>query len=238
MSTAAPTTTDVVFVPGAFTGAWMFADVIQLLDGQGIGSQVVELASVGGSTGTGSGFQADVDAVRSALDALDAPVVLAAHSYGGAVATAAAAGPHPNVRELVYLAATVPASGESFASTSAAVTPEDQESPIQFDDQGVATFPREVARQALLNDADDDRAAEALDQMKPQDMTGGDTPIETAAWTQIPYVYIAGEQDLLPRAIAPNLLDGAAQVLELPAGHCIHWTQPQLVADALVGRVR
>jgi pimeloyl-ACP methyl ester carboxylesterase len=237
MVSSATSAPDVLFVPGAFTGPWMFLDLVTRLGERGVVADVVELPSVG-ATAQPSGFEADVAAVRAALDALAAPVLLCAHSYGGAVVTAAAAGPHPNVRELVYLAAAAPGDGESMASRTAAVSPADQESPIQVGDDGLARFPREVARQALLNDADDERASRALDELRPMDMSGTDTPIETAAWGQLPYVYVGGADDLLPRAIPDGFLDGAAHVVELPTGHCPHWTQPQLVADVLVGRLR
>lgn len=236
MVPSATTAPDVLLVPGAFSGGWMYADVIARLAAQGVEAQVVELPSVGGPA-TGDGFGADVAAVRGALDAVGKPVVLVAHSYAGSVITDAAAGPHPNVLELVYLLAAAPGSGESMASTTAAVTPEGQDSPITIGDDGLAVFPRDVARQALFNDADDDRAVAALDRLQAQDMSGTDRPIEVAAWTQLPYVNVSGAQDLVPRAVAPDFAAGAAESAELPTGHCPQWTQPELVAELLVERV-
>ncbi|MDO9407168.1 alpha/beta fold hydrolase [Patulibacter sp.] len=237
MVPSATTSPDVLLVPGAFSGPWIYADVVERLAAQDVEAQVVALPSVGGPS-TGDGFGADVAAVRGALDAVGRPVVLVAHSYGGSVITDAAAGPHPNVLELVYLCAAAPGSGASMASTTAAVTPEGQDSPIQVGDDGLASFPREVARQALFNDADDDRAAVALDQLRPQDMSGTDRPIETAAWTELPYVNVSGTADLVPRAVAPDFPAGAAQSVELPSGHCPQWTEPELVADLIVERLR
>ncbi|CAB4930320.1 unannotated protein [freshwater metagenome] len=237
MVSDATTAPDVLLVPGAFSGAWIYAGVVERLAAQDVRAQVVELPSVGGPS-TGDGFGADVAAVRAALDALTAPVVLVAHSYGGSVITDAAAGPHPHVAELVYLCAAAPGSGGSMASATAAVTPEGQDSPIQVDEHGLASFPREVARQALFNDADDDRAAVALDQLRPQDMSGTDRPIATAAWTVLPYVDVSGTADLVPRAVHPDFAAGAAASVELPSGHCPQWTEPALVADLLAERVR
>ncbi|MCT2086658.1 alpha/beta hydrolase [Microbacterium enclense] len=53
----------------------------------------------------------DVAAVTSVIDAIDGPVLLVGHSYGGAVITDA--GTHPRVRGLVYIAAWVPDEGEN-----------------------------------------------------------------------------------------------------------------------------
>ena len=49
-------------------------------------------------------------------------VVLCGHSHAGAVIGEAAAGPHPAVRHLVFLAAAVPDVGDSLASLAEAVS--------------------------------------------------------------------------------------------------------------------
>ena len=108
-----------VSVPGGFTGAWMWADVIGLLEREGIEALAVELPTIG-EHAAGADFHADAASVREVLDRLDAPVVLCGHSYGGAVITEAASGPHPAVRELVYLTAAVPDAGQSMVSLMSA----------------------------------------------------------------------------------------------------------------------
>src|SRR6266478_3075984 len=52
--------------------------------------------------------------IRSVLQTISGPIVLVAHSYGGAVITNAAVGV-PNVKALVYIAAFAPDKGESLA---------------------------------------------------------------------------------------------------------------------------
>src|ERR1700689_2234233 len=56
---------------------------------------------------------------KAALDAMDGPVVLVGHSYGGSVITEA--GNHPKVAALVYIAAFALDEGESCASIEQAV---------------------------------------------------------------------------------------------------------------------
>ena len=51
-----------------------------------------------------SSYAADIETTKRLIDAQTGPTVVVAHSYGGAVMTAAAAG-NPNVKALVYLAA-------------------------------------------------------------------------------------------------------------------------------------
>lgn len=53
----------------------------------------------------------DVTATKVVLDKQDGPVILAGHSWGGAVITEA--GNHPKVAGLVYIAALQPDKGES-----------------------------------------------------------------------------------------------------------------------------
>ncbi|GAA1277833.1 alpha/beta hydrolase [Planotetraspora silvatica] len=59
------------------------------------------------------GLPTDAAYISSFLDSIKGPVILAGHSYGGAVITNAAAG-HPNVKALVYVAAFVPDKGEQL----------------------------------------------------------------------------------------------------------------------------
>ncbi|MFB8754452.1 alpha/beta fold hydrolase [Streptomyces nigra] len=63
------------------------------------------------------GLKSDADYLKSFLKSLQGPVVLAGHSYGGAVLTEAAEN-EPNVKALVYIAAFAPDKGESALELS------------------------------------------------------------------------------------------------------------------------
>src|SRR5919109_3463965 len=67
-------------------------------------------------------FTDDVAALKKVLLRQKGPVVLAGHSYGGAVITAAAAG-DPKVKGLVYVAAVVPDEGETVGDVFHRVPP-------------------------------------------------------------------------------------------------------------------
>src|SRR3954453_13703565 len=177
----------IVLVPGGFTGAWMWADVVALLEGDGIEAVAVELPTIGEGN-VGADFYADAGSVRELLDGLDSPVVLCGHSYGGAVITEAASGPHPAVRELVYLTAAVPDAGDSMVSlmsAAAAQNPGAQEEGVTVREDGLATLDREAARHALFHDCAPERAAEGLRRLRPMSLAGGDQPVREAAWTQL-----------------------------------------------------
>ncbi|MFB7453434.1 alpha/beta fold hydrolase [Streptomyces sp. NPDC056194] len=59
------------------------------------------------------GLPTDVPYLASVLKSVEGPVILAGHSYGGAVITSAADS-NPNVKALVYVAAFVPDKGEQL----------------------------------------------------------------------------------------------------------------------------
>src|SRR6476659_7256500 len=97
------TTPTIVLVHGAWADASSWTGVIQRL--QAAGHDVVALPN------TLRGPTADAAIVRNYLDAIDGPVVLVAHSYGGFVITNAATGSQ-NVKALVYVDAFIPDEGQ------------------------------------------------------------------------------------------------------------------------------
>jgi pimeloyl-ACP methyl ester carboxylesterase len=126
----------------------MWADVVGLLERKGIEAIAVELPTIGEDS-AGADFYADARAVRELLDRLEPAVVLCGHSYGGAVITEAAAGPHPAVRELVYLTAAVPGSGDSMVSLMSATAVQDadaEEEGVTIRDDGLALLDPDAAR--------------------------------------------------------------------------------------------
>ncbi|MGN9781428.1 alpha/beta fold hydrolase [Nonomuraea sp. ZG12] len=102
-STAKPT---VVLVHGAFADASSWNGVAERL--QRRGHTVIATANPLRGLASDAAYTADL------LKSIKGPVVLAGHSYGGAVITNAARG-NDNVKALVYVAAFLPESGESAA---------------------------------------------------------------------------------------------------------------------------
>lgn len=131
-ASSAPT---VVLVHGAFADASGFAGVIRELQFAGIVVQAPPnpLRSVAG----------DADTVGAAVAAIDGPVLLVGHSYGGAVITQAAAG-LDNVVGLVYLAAFGLDLDESVASVQEPFAPPllaKNARPTPYDARGAAGGP-------------------------------------------------------------------------------------------------
>jgi pimeloyl-ACP methyl ester carboxylesterase len=228
----------IALVPGGFTGAWMWADVVALLARDGLEALAVELPTIGEGS-AGADLRADAGSVREALDRLEPPVVLCGHSYGGAVITEAASGPHPAVRELVYLTAAIPDAGQSMVSLmsqAAAQEADAEEEGVTVRDDGLAYLDREAARRALFNDCSPERAEEGLARLRPMSLAAGDQALSGAAWRQLPSIHVRGSGDRMPEAVAPGFLEQATKIIELPTGHCPNWSRPDLVAQLLAER--
>ncbi|WP_328532565.1 alpha/beta hydrolase [Micromonospora zamorensis] len=96
----------IVLVHGAFADSSSWNGVIAHLKGRGY--PVIAVAN------PLRGVHKDAAYVRSVVDTVSGPVVMAAHSYGGSVMTEAADGAS-NVKALVYVASVSPDVGESVA---------------------------------------------------------------------------------------------------------------------------
>ncbi len=98
---------NIVLVHGAWADGSGWKDVYDILTKDGYKVTVVQTPL--------TSFKDDVATVKRALALQDGPVILVAHSYGGAVITEA--GTDPSVVGLVYIAAHMPDAGESEAET-------------------------------------------------------------------------------------------------------------------------
>ena len=104
---------DVILVHGAWADGSSWAKVIPLLAARGHSITAVQLPL----TSLGD----DVATVKRAIALAAGPLILAGHSYGGAVISEA--GNDPKVEALVYIAAFAPDAGESAGSLGASVEP-------------------------------------------------------------------------------------------------------------------
>lgn len=240
-------TASVVLVHGGFLGPWSWTEVVTALEQQGISPVVPDLPSMGdpGEAPLGD-FYADAAEVRRVLDSLAPPVLLCGHSYGGAVITEAATGPHPVVAQLVYLAAAVPDINESMA----ALAPAEQEASAAPDQHGATAegpvagpagsivLPADQAITGLFHDCDAERAQQAARQLRPMNPATGTQPTTGAAWRDLPVTFVRGSYDRMSELITPALFDHDPEMVTLPAGHCPNWTQPDLVAGLLATRAQ
>jgi pimeloyl-ACP methyl ester carboxylesterase len=248
--TSKPRAGTVVLVPGGFMGPWIWQDVESQLRGAGAQVMAVTLASVADADAPASGgFAEDVSAVRAALEAAEPPVVLCGHSYGGAVITEAASGPHPSVARLVYLAGAAPDAGESLADLGptavSAVSDDrtetsssaDEAEQVRVRSDGSIELVVEAAIAGLFNDCDVERANEAAALLRPMNAAVNQQPVTAVPWRDVSTTYVRCADDQVPELLSAEFLDHVDDVVELPTGHCPQWSRPDLVAGLLLDRV-
>ncbi len=114
-ATSAPPTgiKNVVLVHGAFADGSGWAAVAKILKQDGYTVSVAQPPE--------TSYAEDVKYARAAVDAMDGPVIIVGHSYGGSIITEA--GNDAKVTALVYIAAFALDEGESCATIEQAVPP-------------------------------------------------------------------------------------------------------------------
>jgi pimeloyl-ACP methyl ester carboxylesterase len=102
---------NIVLVHGAFADGSGWEAVAKILEKDGYTVSVAQPPE--------TSYAEDVKYAKAAVDAMNGPVVIVGHSYGGSIITEA--GNDPNVKALVYIAAFALDEGESCASIEQAV---------------------------------------------------------------------------------------------------------------------
>ncbi|MCD9197681.1 alpha/beta fold hydrolase [Aeromicrobium wangtongii] len=184
----------------------------------------------------------DAASVRRVVEAVDGPVVLAGHSYGGAVITVAGAA--ENVVGLVYVAAYVPDKGESPAHMDARYPATDLRdhlvtlpNPSPGHDEGVDLSVEPSAFLPVFAAGLDPRTAEVLAVSQRSFADAAYTEeASAAAWKSTPSWGIVATAD---KTVQPDVQRfgyeraGFKQIVEVDAPHLAMQTNPKDVVDLL-----
>lgn len=214
---------DVILVHGAFADGSSWSGVIELLQNAGFRVQAVQLPE--------QSLAADAALVRQRIDALSRPVVVAAHSYGGAVMSQATAGA-ANVVGLVYVAAFAPDEGETIGDLLTGYPPPPALEHLLVDAQGNGTIgePDFLAHFAPDVPVATARVMAAVQQPISVSIFG--TPAGTPGWKTIPSFYqVSADDQVIPpdleRFFAARI---ANETIELDSSHVSLVSHPQEVA--------
>lgn len=141
----------------------------------------------------------DVAVLRTVLRRQNGPVILAGHSYGGSVITAAGAG-DPNVKALVYVAGIVPNEGETVGELFHRVTPHPSAPKLAPDQDGFLWLNVDAFRNAVAQDASAEETAIMAATQKPIALKCLGEAMTKPAWKEKPSWYLLAEKD---RMISP-----------------------------------
>lgn len=175
----------------------------------------------------------DAHRTQQMIRQIEGPVLLAGHSYGGAVITEA--GDLPNVVGLVYVAAFAPDAGEGLGGITEQMPPAAVAN-IAPDSDGYVWIAQDKYHESFCQDLPADEArVMAVTQKAPVGTTFGDT-VTAPAWKKKPSWYQVSTED---RMIHPDNERWMAQrmnprrILELDAGHASLASQPLAIADLI-----
>lgn len=224
----------VVLVHGAFADSSSWNGVINDLEGDGY--RVVSAAN------PLRGLHTDAAYVRSVLDSVSGPVVLAGHSYGGSVMSEAADG-HPNVKALVYIASFLLDQGEStgqlaakFPGAQLGTALDTVPFPLAGGGTGNDLYiKQEEFHRVFAADVPEDVASLMAATQRPITSAALEEPAEKAAWKTIPSWNMVTTQDLAIPADSMRFMGerAGARNVEIDASHAVTVSQPGAVANLI-----
>jgi pimeloyl-ACP methyl ester carboxylesterase len=188
------------------------------------------------------GVSADAAYLKNVLSHVQGPIVLAGHSYGGVAITNAATG-NPNVKALVYVAAFVPAQGDTVQTLS---TPEGgaQLGPDKLDivpdgtPEGLeATIKVSAFRDVFAADVPRKLAAVMAASQRPASLVTLGEPSGAPAWASIPsWAVVPTKDNTIGTGNLRTMAKRAkAKITEVKgASHVVMVSQPGVTADVIL----
>src|SRR5262245_30982954 len=251
MTTSAQSSTDsqpatkptIVLVHGAFDNSSSWNGVIERLQREGYRAIALPnpLRSV----------TSDAAYIASTLAGIPGPIVLVAHSYGGAVITNAAAG-NANVKALVYVSAFIPDVGENLLTLisqfpGSQINPETsfdvREYPAADGSMGQDAYLKpELVQQVFAADLPAGTVALMAATQRPLAVASFFEPSAAAAWKSVPaYCVVATEDKTIGAANVRFMAERAcpkSNIVEVNASHVVMISQPQAVTDVILTAAR
>ena len=189
------------------------------------------------------GLESDAEYLRSVLESIDGPIVLAGHSYGGHVMSHAADG-NPNVTALVYVASFLAEAGESLVDLvekfpGAELGGAAQGVPYRTTtgDSGTDLYIDPERFPALFaGDVDMTVAEKMAVTQRPLALAAFEAPASRAAWKSIEsWVLLAARDLAIPAQLSRFMSERAnAHLVEVDASHAVTVSQPGVVADLIL----
>jgi pimeloyl-ACP methyl ester carboxylesterase len=229
----------IVLVHGAFADASSWNGVITRLKHDGY--PVVATAN------PLRGLSGDAAYLKDVLRNVKGPVILVGHSYGGAVISAAAEG-NKAVRGLVYIAAFMPARGESalglsgkFPGSTLGPNTQPWKYTLPSGAEGIElTIKQSKFRKQFAADVPAGTAALMAASQRPVAVLALEEKATVAAWKSIPsWALIAtGDKNIPPAAQQWMARRAHSSTVRVNASHAVSVSQPGAVAKLIIKAAR
>ncbi len=241
-STASNSAQTIVLVHGAWADGAGWSGVTSRLQSDGYTVWVVPNPL--------RGLSSDAAYVASILKTIPGPIILVAHSYGGAVITNAATG-NPNVKALVYIDGFAPDQGETALQLASMPPPPGASSSCVLGDPSTifnaVPYPGaqngdvdlyikpNVFPSCFANTIDAEQAAILAASQRPVTLSALEEPSGTPAWKTIPSWYLVGTLDkVIPPYLQMFMAERAnAHIVQVKAPHPSMITDPQDVTKLI-----
>jgi len=212
---------EVVLVHGLWHQPAHFDRLAEELRGQGASVHVPRLHR--------GSLAADTSAVQETADRCLTEPVVVGHSYGGSVITGL-----DRVAHLVYVAAFVPAAGESGALLGGAAALVNEA--VDRHEDGTTSIRPERARELLYADCTDAESERATLLLVRQQAGHGRGVPDRVAWESVASTYLRCGQD---RALSPDLQERMGRrctsMVSLDSSHSPFISRPRQLAGLILG---
>ncbi|MBN9624262.1 MAG: alpha/beta hydrolase, partial [Actinobacteria bacterium] len=198
----------------------------------GIGTAAVRLPSCGEGGGELGDLFDDVEACRRAIDAVDGPVALLGHSYGGMIITEARA--DERVERLLYVTSVMADAGQSQGELIGG-----EPAPwLDPSEDGTIGVRPDLIRELFLQDCDEETSEEAVARLTRQSLAPFGQSPSRVGWRERPTTYVVCTEDLAtPAEVQRGRVQGDARVVEFEAGHHPFLSRPEDFAKTIAAEL-
>lgn len=219
-----------LLVHGAWHGSWAYEPLVEILAARGWTVETVDLPTVHAPDKAERTLADDAGAVADAIDRIEGPVVVVAHSYGGVPTTQAAT--DPKVAHIVYIAAFALDEGETLLGAVGGVAPDWWQIEGALSTAGNDELP---PRTLFFHDLSEEESERASARLLSQAVQPFSAPLTAVAWRDRPTTYLITEEDTVFPVVAQEALAARAgsQTARLRSSHSPFLSQPDAVADVI-----
>ncbi len=215
--------TSILFVHGSFFSGWTWVPVIERLSRRGVNCHAIELPF--------TSLADDVAAVQTKVNELsEHGVTVVSHSYTGITASVAA----HKAQHLVYVAARMPALGESQTELSPKWGNPDFRRCFNFSNDGEMSL-TDDATEFLFHRSPESLARLAMQYRRTMRSEIPVEPLENPAWLNIPSSYLVCTDDKAVQLDQQRLRAGwAKHSIEIDCDHSPFFSAPDETADFIL----